>query len=1575
MQKINYNKVYLCDTEILFDIFTFQYLNYESGKYQIVKCYNDKDIKHFIDVFETLQGNYLFFYNSPFDKAIINMIHFLYNENEKNIIYKTRCFSDYLICKRLNYWGLRSKYWENFFKDDRKFIIDEELHLTENEENFLSEFGQSSLRNYIKNNHFRDIPKMAGLTVTNKDGVEKPSLSLKDLQLYHFGISLKFNFNKFIKIEDMTNEEKEIFFKYCKNDVTSLKDVFNEYIKNIVINRWYAMYAVVSEKLKESFDNVDEILFSETNTLLIESVFSINKQKDFDIDYTDYINSDIPEFNRFVEFVNKHQDIKHDSTIKKLYGEKNLIFNVNGCTVTSGLGGVHGAISKIIKENLIHLDFESEYPSIILQYQKLFENIMNVEMYKAVYKLRFKYKKLRNESEEFTLIEKGLKLILNSCYGLINSNYKRPLSNKKLGRFICLKGQSLLYNLITRNNLKPCNINTDGAYSDIPDDIDKIIENEKDGYFKIDYKLIKKAIQFDVSNYLMITNDDKVIKKGLFNPSIKNKFNRDSKIDINIHNALRILQGKEIEILPIYFKKMKDLDCNKKYYLNKSGVEVVKDLKNPELLHLNGHSIKVSDKFGDMETYKFFAKIQLENILNFNMSTKKNLYYEIELKEDTKENNSLKSKELNILKKLFNCNLGFTGYKNDLKKNSFYNNNPIKPLVNYTRTNILKSTYCKGFSIDDLSNNYIIIDIDSFDKSKNSLKSNVNEIAIKNLKKANTFICKNSKTDDFGNCKIIFKNDLNKTFKIKEKYKNYIEILNKATISSLQDVEGTYYYHNCIKPTNISEFKYLNDLLEEKTEKTEKKYIEFETNNIIESSIIKIIEKFKIEAIEKFTDEKGIHIGVTCPFCSVNNTQHYQNNIDKIDAYINVNLINDSYVLSIHSLSNGCKNDHHKDYFKLISDEFKNVLPAKKEIDKFYLMKELKELEIKTDLFVKKHNQVLIMPTGSGKTFSSSVKILQTIINTNENIMFSTTINENIDRLIDEIYKVVDESLIDKENPIIRDFLDNKRIDLLDIKTLNSSSYLSKEELLKSRCILTNHTYLYLKGMSGFYFKQMEGVSKNIQVIIIDEYHEFLEKSLIQIELNKFYLKSKDSNNQEIKKYVCNCFQTWDVEKYQKPETCYSYNHTEIYNNYDMYEFNIDYNFNNNLKNDFLKYLDIFEDEELERLDKTLQVENKKGEKFHIVRYNTIKKLKTKNLDDSFLASFIKYLEGGVFQNEILVLENEEGNILKRFDNRDCFLMYMKHYFKSIYTKLLSFSSNSYKEYFIFRMKSIIDSFNCQKYFLTATLGMYEDMNNLKVNRDMEFIHRYECNYNVYFIKKDRNIDKSIIEYTKNIGKHIKTLSFLSTMDKITEIINKKDKDKAKDNEEYSQMDVYTSVNDLKSHNVSLGGEKGAKTVKNARLAYMNGTESTGKNYSDTLCVIINTNQAKNIKGRLIIKDWNNFTIIPKNKLDLIQAAGRLDRGTAKNKSIVFVGSDEQIARDFINAKKGHKSTYNLKIISENDLLKELFDFFNIENVNQLELELNDLQKKYNKKESLQILATKYNKTVRTIQRKILKGF
>lgn len=859
MLDLNYS---ILDIECLEDYFSVQIKSNKMDEVKVFECYNDVHCKTLYNILSKAKFA-MYVYSVDYDRVMLNALFKLVESNTKNIIKHLRTISDYLIKGKLDYFKLNREFWvDGYFKlkENHGYYGHDELfkqsikkvksiHISEKETiDFLNNYsfilGQSKC---FKNLIINSIPKILYYYVIDKNGTLKPSISLKTLQLYHEGYNVKFDFSKYTKISDiMVDGLFNEFIEYSKNDVLFLEKLFLKEPKKDILKRWYAFKAV--KVIKPDVEITNKELYSENNTALISKLLSIkNPMKYLDINYSDYIQTNHPKFNYFVKFVNDNKNITSDSLLKKAYCDNvkrdyidddkviwndNQIdklvgsfdeLNLNGTVVKFGLGGLHGSIDKIICDNVVHLDYTSQYPSIILQYKEFFKLIMDVDTYEAIYNKRVdskpEFKKLAKgtpEYEELDNIVNGLKLVLNMLYGLINSNFNIPIACKILGRFICLKGQSLLINLSDKlvmksPDIKIVNANTDGIICQIPDNIniDDVVEADKDRYLTLGVDKYKKLIQHDVNTYIL---DHKV--KGRFNIRVKQSINRNGQISVNTINAVKLIQGKDVEIYPILFNsKWIDKKETRYYFTDKeNGQQAVKLTKKPEILTINNEIMYFTEDLekADKSLYVKYAEMTKEKILKFELEASRSSmpFIEIELINDTPENITTKGTIKRSLYKCFGKDkiqhgsnfVGFVGFKGNIKVNSYLPSGPIKPLAHYKLTDIQKSTFCQGFSIHNHDNQLIIIDIDAMNKTNGKGKEGyevINDL-LAIIKEYPTMEVSNDRTKKL-NRKFIYFNNSKLPYKTNDKYKDYIELLDKAVVWSLPTSESVYDFVNPVK--------------------------------------------------------------------------------------------------------------------------------------------------------------------------------------------------------------------------------------------------------------------------------------------------------------------------------------------------------------------------------------------------------------------------------------------------------------------------------------------------------------------------------------------------------------------------------------------------------------------------------------------------------------------------------------------------------------------------------------------------------------------------------------------------------
>jgi hypothetical protein len=365
-----------------------------------------------------------------------------------------------------------------------------------------------------ENVSFIGRPKFKSLDTFQQIDVSKPSLKKIEGNMGRMILESSIPFT----IERaLTPEEFNEVLDYCMYDVDTTIDVYK---------MRETSYFQPKQQLVEMLGREDAIKW---NTTTISSNLLLKKPlvKWSSIRIADELMEYVPE------------------AVRALWLEKekgSVTIEAFGCDFQFAFGGLHGAHKTIKREKKVKLlDVKSMYPNIIL--------ILNVlgqaaEKYKGILDERLRIKHI-NE-----VLSDALKLILNSVYGNLNSEYS-TLYNRKALFSVCIYGQIALYELCKR--LSPVctliNINTDGIAFIAHDEayVDIYKEWEQEFKLELEEKLFDQFIQKDVNNYIA-TAGEKIICKG----GDTNRYKKDAVFKNNNARILDIalvdylLYGKDI---------------------------------------------------------------------------------------------------------------------------------------------------------------------------------------------------------------------------------------------------------------------------------------------------------------------------------------------------------------------------------------------------------------------------------------------------------------------------------------------------------------------------------------------------------------------------------------------------------------------------------------------------------------------------------------------------------------------------------------------------------------------------------------------------------------------------------------------------------------------------------------------------------------------------------------------------------------------------------------------------------------------------------------------------------------------
>ena len=271
--------------------------------------------------------------------------------------------------------------------------------------------------------------------------------SLKQLEAF-MGNDIKETSVPFDIDRPLTPDEILETFKYCQHDVEQTMEVFNANKADFDAHL----------NILKTFDLPIHHI-SKTQAQLSALALGCTKKEHFD--EWDISIVDTLRINKYKEVIEWFMDPdNHD------YSNK-LKIDVAGVPHVFGWGGLHGAPDEPIHASglLLHVDVNSFYPSIMIEYNLLSRNVKDKSVYKKIYDTRLALKKAGKKAEQAPY-----KIILNSTYGICKDPYNAAYDPRRANE-VCINGQLLLLDLIEHleDYCKLIQSNTDGLIIQIPD--------------------------------------------------------------------------------------------------------------------------------------------------------------------------------------------------------------------------------------------------------------------------------------------------------------------------------------------------------------------------------------------------------------------------------------------------------------------------------------------------------------------------------------------------------------------------------------------------------------------------------------------------------------------------------------------------------------------------------------------------------------------------------------------------------------------------------------------------------------------------------------------------------------------------------------------------------------------------------------------------------------------------------------------------------------------------------------------------------------------------------------------------
>lgn len=332
----------------------------------------------------------------------------------------------------------------------------------------------------------------------NYDCMINPLYSLKQLEGF-MGNDIRETTVRFDLDRKLTDEElKEVIF-YCNHDVEQTMEVFLN-----TFNEFESHMSLITA-FKQPLEYI-----SKTKTQLSAFILKASKRSyndEFNIKIVDTLR--VKKYSNIVEWYKNKDNLDYDKQLNIKVANVDHIF---------AWGGLHGALKNYIGEGIyINSDVGSYYPALMIEYGFLSRSVANPQDYKKIRDMRLVFKKDKNP------LQQPYKIVLNGTYGASKDKYN-PLYDPLQANNVCINGQLLLLDLI--EHLEPhfelIQSNTDGVMfklkseKDIPLYESICKEWEERTRMSLEHDRIKKVIQKDVNNYMVILENGKVKSKGAY---------------------------------------------------------------------------------------------------------------------------------------------------------------------------------------------------------------------------------------------------------------------------------------------------------------------------------------------------------------------------------------------------------------------------------------------------------------------------------------------------------------------------------------------------------------------------------------------------------------------------------------------------------------------------------------------------------------------------------------------------------------------------------------------------------------------------------------------------------------------------------------------------------------------------------------------------------------------------------------------------------------------------------------------------------------------------------------------------
>lgn len=366
--------------------------------------------------------------------------------------------------------------------------------------------------------YIENLPYRKRLYVHNTDLMDdmQKGTSLKSIE-GHLGMSVEESSVPFDFPDRLDEGQREEVERYCRHDVDATERLLELRWDYLETKLYLAAYADL-DPYKALGMTDPKLAAALLRAQRIEGIEADERDYEFpeQLDYS-VIPRDVVEYFERI----RDESVSDEELFSK---DARHVHEFEGCEITFGFGGLHGAVAKLRTGTrpgrmVLNYDVGSLYPSIMISFGCLSRAVPSVDVFKGVRDDRFAAKASADKRKA-----NALKSPLNKAFGAMGNQYN-DLYDPKNKLSVCVNGQLAVAELLARyervEGLEVVQANTDGIAIDIPEEAyEDVLAINREWSERVEFTLDEDRIdllwQKDVNNYAMRKTDGTEKVKGVY---------------------------------------------------------------------------------------------------------------------------------------------------------------------------------------------------------------------------------------------------------------------------------------------------------------------------------------------------------------------------------------------------------------------------------------------------------------------------------------------------------------------------------------------------------------------------------------------------------------------------------------------------------------------------------------------------------------------------------------------------------------------------------------------------------------------------------------------------------------------------------------------------------------------------------------------------------------------------------------------------------------------------------------------------------------------------------------------------